>query len=190
MRCTRHSIAVLALLVPASLAPSCATPPDRLTSAERAAIDPALRELSWLVGTWRASGAPLGADAEVPAQFEVWSVDENGLLVAANFQAAGDTTRPHQDMVLHPASDGAPVLEVTGYQLVGDRAIPQPKPSYRLVEATSTTARFEALAATLTPTILYQSRDGGDGLTVSFVLDEGNRKREFGVTFERVELDG
>lgn len=186
MRTSRSPIALLVALAPLVAASSCATPPDRLTSEQRATIDPELRELSWLVGTWRASGAPLGAD--VPVQYEVWTITEEGLLVASNFQEVGELTRPHQDMVLHPTAGGAPVLEVTGYDLVGTRAIPRPKPSYRLVEATREVARFESIETSLTPTILYQARDRGRGLTISFVLVNGAQKAEFGVTFERVEL--
>lgn len=178
-------LALLPLLALGGTLSACATPPDRLTADDRATLAPELEELGWLVGTWRAGDAD--ASGTKPVQFEVWSVSAEGFLVAANFQAFGDATRPHQDMVLHPVPDGAPVLEVTGYDLIDDRAIPRPKPSYRLTEATGELARFEALGASATRTILYQPVDGGERLAISILVRDGGREREFGVSFERVE---
>lgn len=179
------ALALVPLLAVGALLPSCATPPDRLTAQDRAELAPELRELGWLVGTWRAGDADVSGTK--PVQFEIWSISPEGLLVAANFQVVGDTTHPHQDMVLHPSADGAPVLEVTGYDLVGDSAIPRPKPSFRLAEASGELARFEAVGPSPTRTILYQPVAGGERLAISILVREAGREREFGVSFERVE---
>ncbi|QDU84274.1 hypothetical protein Pla163_13810 [Planctomycetes bacterium Pla163] len=147
-------------------------------------VAPELKRLTWLVGTWRAGSAP--ADSGAPTQFEVWDVDANGFLVATNFQERGEVTTPNQDMVLHPVEGGLPILEVTGYDVRGARAIPLPRPSYTLVESTNEYARFEGAPGVVPRAILYQ-RVGRDRLTISMVLPNNSTESEYFVTFSRVE---
>lgn len=166
----------------ALFAAGCVSGPDSARPSHSAA--PELERLTWLVGTWRAGAAPVGSDA--PAQFEVWDVDESGFLVASNFQEHGGVTTPNQDMVLHPVAGGPPVLELTGYDVRGERAIPLPRPSYTLVEATAEFARFEGAPGVVPRAILYQ-RVGRDHLTISMVLPNYSTESEYFVTFARVE---
>ncbi|MEZ5980304.1 MAG: hypothetical protein R3F34_19120 [Planctomycetota bacterium] len=146
-------------------------------------VAPELADMTWMLGLWRA-GVGDGSGPR-PAQFEHWQIADDGSLISANYQRVQGEVVPNQNSAMRVDPMGRVVLELTKYQLVGERYVPSPLPTYRLAESGPDFARFEGPDGVVPRSFLYQKGPKGQ-LVLSLVLPSADGEKEYFVSFDKV----